>query len=188
MSKIHSDTMMWTYTGREVYPLNLKSKDICITDIAHHLALQNRFSGATKVPYSVAQHSCHVADLLYDQSESSIVQLEGLLHDASEAYLSDIIRPLKHHSKFGHAYEEVERRVDKVIRKRFGLPKHMSRAVRNADNTMVKTECRDLMAFDTSEYRNTRIKNYHEWPWHIKPWSWEEAESEFLKHYESLEI
>ena len=176
---------MWTYTGREVYPLNLKSSDIDIVDIAHHLALQNRFSGATKVPYSVAQHSVLVADLLWNMDEPPIVSLEGLLHDAAEAFLSDIIRPLKHHSKFGHAYEKVEARVDRVIRKHFGLPKHMSKAVRQADDTLVKAECRDLMAFDTGEYRRKRLSSYGEYPWKIESIGWQGAEKAFLQAFES---
>lgn len=46
-----------TYTGRKFYPLDPRPEDVCIEDIAHALALVNRFGGHTRVPYSVAQHS-----------------------------------------------------------------------------------------------------------------------------------
>lgn len=72
-----------------------KTGEISIYDIAHQLANQCRFNGACREFYSVAQHSVLVARLLEASGASPRIQLLGLLHDAHEAYLGDLVRPLK---------------------------------------------------------------------------------------------
>lgn len=59
-----SDVWFQTYTGRVWRPLDPQPEDVVQEDIAHALALTNRFNGATREPYSVAQHCCLVADSL----------------------------------------------------------------------------------------------------------------------------
>ena len=83
---------MELYSGRCVNAMDILSSDIDIKDIAHALALQCRFKGHCKQFYSIAQHSVLVARHLQARS---ILQLFGLLHDAAEAYLGDMISPLK---------------------------------------------------------------------------------------------
>lgn len=70
-----------TYTGRQFWPLDPRAEDIDIRDVAHHLSLICRFNGAGRAFYSLAQHSCLVADTL-----DAPLKLWGLLHDAAEAY------------------------------------------------------------------------------------------------------
>ena len=82
---------METFSGLWVDPLKMQSKEILIEDIAHSLSLQCRYGGHCRCFYSVAQHSVLVSDLL----DGILLQLFGLLHDAAEAYLGDIIAPLK---------------------------------------------------------------------------------------------
>lgn len=82
---------METYTGLEVNPLNLRLRDIRIEDIAHSLALQCRYGGHCKYFYSIAQHSI----LVSKQLNGLPLRLFGLLHDAAEAYLGDMISPMK---------------------------------------------------------------------------------------------
>jgi hypothetical protein len=77
-----------TYTGRRFHFLDPKIDEISIEDIAHALSNVCRFTGHTKRFYSVAEHSCLVSALCDNR-------LEGLLHDASEAYMSDLSSPLK---------------------------------------------------------------------------------------------
>jgi hypothetical protein len=79
-----------TYAGRHVHILNPRPADIYIQDIAHALAHTCRFAGHTPAFYAVAQHSVLVSELLTPD-----LALWGLLHDASEAYLHDLTRPLK---------------------------------------------------------------------------------------------
>jgi hypothetical protein len=80
-----------TFTGRQFWPCDPRPEDVCLEDIAHHLALMCRFGGACRVFYSVAEHSVRVAELVWDRTNGDReAALAGLLHDASEAYLVDI--------------------------------------------------------------------------------------------------
>src|SRR4051794_15527189 len=79
-----------TFSRRQFWPLDPHSDEIHIEDIAHSLSQQCRFGGHSRSFYSVAQHSCLVSALCKANDA-----LWGLLHDASEAYLGDIPRPLK---------------------------------------------------------------------------------------------
>lgn len=79
-----------TKSGRRLYVQNPTIAQIDIEDIAHGLAHQCRFNGQTSNFYSVAQHSVIVASILPPE-----LKLAGLLHDASGAYLGDIVQPLK---------------------------------------------------------------------------------------------
>lgn len=74
-----------TYTGIHFDLVEATEEMICIEDIAHHLAAENRYNGATKFPYSVAQHS-----ILVSEECPEDLMLEGLLHDAEEAYFKDL--------------------------------------------------------------------------------------------------
>jgi 5'-deoxynucleotidase YfbR-like HD superfamily hydrolase len=68
--------------------------------------------------------------------------LQGLMHDAPEAYLGDVIRPLKYELP---NYLEIERQLWRVIAYRFGLPEELSTEVKHADNVALMTERRDLI-------------------------------------------
>ena len=135
-----------TFTGRRFKPLDPSESEISIEDIAHALSNQCRFSGHCRSHYSVAEHSIRVSKLLADWGESPSIQLWGLLHDASEAYLVDIPTPLKISAAFA-AYRDAERRLQIAICQKFGLPLLMPEAVRRADAVLLATEARDLMPF-----------------------------------------
>ncbi len=128
-----------TASGRAFWPLDPRPEDVSIEDIAHALANICRFTGATREFYSVAQHSMLVASMVPPEDA-----LWGLLHDASEAYLCDIARPLKVQPAFA-PYREAEARLMAVICERFGLSPTEPESVRIADRQMLRTEQRDLM-------------------------------------------
>lgn len=107
-----------TYTGRKFYPYDPKPKDVNVEDIAHSLSLQCRFNGHCEHMYSVAQHSINCTKLLKELGYDVKYQLYALLHDASEAYLSDLPRPVK---EYMPEYYEVEQKVQDVIWEHFGL-------------------------------------------------------------------
>lgn len=86
-----------TYKKIEFYPLNPKINDIDIEDIAHALSLLCRANGHFKHFYSVGLHSLNCAYEAMARGYSDRVVLGCLLHDGSEAYLSDITRPVKKH-------------------------------------------------------------------------------------------
>jgi uncharacterized protein len=134
------DAWIQTYSGRRFTPTNPNPDAIVIQDIAHSLSMQCRFSGHTKKFYSVAQHCVLVSHLCNFEDA-----LWGLLHDASEAYLVDIPRPLKHSGQFD-AYLNFEKVMQEAICKRFSLPMEEPVSVKRADKIMLATEARDLMS------------------------------------------
>lgn len=126
-----------TYSGKQFWPIDPRPEDICMEDVAHALSLICRFSGHCRRFYSVAQHSVLVSELVEPE-----FALWGLLHDASEAYLSDIARPVK---PYLANYQELELGIEKCIAERFDLVWPMPAAVKKADSIMLATEARDLM-------------------------------------------
>lgn len=141
-------TWILTASGKHVDLADPQPDQIDIRDIAQGLSNEARFNGHTRRFYSVAQHSILVSDLVPRQHA-----LEGLLHDATEAYMKDIPMPLKHMLP---DYKRIEQRVDAVIRAKFGLPAQCSAAVKQADLVMLATERRDLMPDDAAEWEILR--------------------------------
>jgi hypothetical protein len=137
------------YSGGRIRPLDPDPNDIHIEDIAHALACQNRFTGHLRYPVSVAEHSLRVAALVPEG-----LKLEALLHDASEAYLSDIARPLKQAPVFGATYKRYESVLERAIAVRFNLPirpfGEMHPEIKKADqlalNAEVKTFAHETFA------------------------------------------
>lgn len=123
---------IFTYTGKRVDFLSLRSEDISILDIAHSLSNLCRFAGHTRDYYSVAEHSVRVSFLLPDH-----LKLAGLLHDAAEAYLVDLPTPLK---KLLPGYTNIESAVERTLFKHFGLPLELPNEVKEADQQMLAQE------------------------------------------------
>ena len=110
-----------TFTGALVDPLAPDPALIEPEDIAHALAHHCRFGGHSRVFYSVAQHSCVVADAVEARGAGVDEVLSALLHDAAEAYLGDLPHPLKHRSPLGVVFREAEQRLQEAVSERFGL-------------------------------------------------------------------
>ena len=108
------DRYLSTYTGKKFYPYDPRPEQICIEDIAHGLSMLCRFVGQCRFFFSVAEHSIAVARLL-----PANLKLFGLLHDASEAYLADLPRPVKAGLP---EYKAIEANVERVIAEKFELP------------------------------------------------------------------
>jgi hypothetical protein len=109
--------------------------------------------------------------------------LEGLMHDASEAYLGDVARPIKKASYVGKLYEKAEDRLMAIIAEKFGTTWPMADVVAWADNVLLRTEQRDLMPYPNDLYT---LEQYEMLPDIINPWTPEEAEIEFLDRYHEL--
>lgn len=101
-----------TFTKRHFDPINADIDDIEIADIAHALSLLCRANGHFEHFYSVAQHSLNCVKEAKARGYSERVQLGCLLHDASEAYLSDVTRPMKAQLP---KYFEVEEKLQNAI-------------------------------------------------------------------------
>lgn len=131
-----------TYRGIIFYPIDPRIEEIDIIDIAHSLGHMCRFTGHTKKFYSVAEHCIRVS-----QIATKKLKLYALLHDASEAYLTDIPRPLKKLPLFND-YLVYEKRLQNMIYKKFGL-RPLSTKLQNEldyiDEMVLMTEGRDLM-------------------------------------------
>lgn len=82
-------------SGRYVDPFNIRVEDISIKDIAHHLSMICRYNGGCLTNWSVAEHCVALAIAVKRAGGTLMQQLTALLHDASEAYIGDIVRPLK---------------------------------------------------------------------------------------------
>lgn len=138
--------MSWilTHTGRHFDLVDPQPDMINVLDIAHGLSNCCRFAGHSSHFYSVAQHS-----VLASRIVPAGYELEALLHDASEAYLGDVTRPLK---LLLPDYRAIEQRVEAAIRAAFGLPSRQSDTVTHADRVMLATERRDLMPQDADEW------------------------------------
>lgn len=125
-----------TFTGKKFFPLAPDADAIDIVDIAHALANQCRFNGHSKKFYSVAEHSAIAATLC--KSDRYLAKYM-LLHDAAEAYLSDIPRPLKVLPEFGF-YREAEGRLQAMIYEKFGLAPIEPSGVKDLDKQMLREE------------------------------------------------
>ena len=112
-----------------------------LQDIAHHLARICRFGGAVDGYYSVASHCVYVAtELEREGYRRSIVQA-GLLHDAAEAYIGDMVSGLK---RLMPEYRRLEDRYTAAIEHQFSVTFHGSRIIKTADLRARLSECRDL--------------------------------------------
>lgn len=136
---------MTTYTGKRFHLFDPRAEEICIEDIAHALSQLCRFTGHCRHFYSVGQHSWHASYLV-----PPAFAMEALLHDAAEAYINDLSRPLKHDPRMA-GYIDVEQRIDTTIRHTFGLPiiaepPYMSPEIKDVDNKLVYTEAKQLVA------------------------------------------
>ena len=148
-----------TRSGNFFWPLEPEPADIRIDDIAHALAAVCRFTGHTTRPYTVAEHSILVGSTLPEGT----LRLWGLLHDASEAYLSDVAGPIKKHLA---NYEEIEDRLMQCIAAKFGLPWPMPCEVKVADKYMLVVEQGSLMNYagrDRPPLPDRQPLYSHEW-------------------------
>ena len=126
-------------SGKPFWPLDPRPEEIEIEDIGHSLAIQARFMGHTRVHYAIASHCLFVSSLVPPQDA-----LWGLLHDASEAYLVDLPRPLKQLPEFSQ-YRAIEANLMRVVCEKFGLDPMQPESVTQADVVALMTEGRDLL-------------------------------------------
>ncbi len=146
--------MSWmiTHTGQEHTlsgPMVLHNT-ISINDIAHALAIVNRFTGHTNRPYSVAEHSLLCADMARHDSKSALVQLCCLLHDAHEVYTGDVSSPAK--QAIGFQWTAFEAVHADAVRRAMGLHTAFTahrELVNRYDLIALATERRDLTSYDT---------------------------------------
>jgi hypothetical protein len=172
--KRHGDWMQ-TYSGKVFWPLDPRPEDVDIVDIAHALSMQCRYGGHCQRFYSVAEHSCLVSGAL-----STEHALSGLMHDASEAYLQDIIRPVK---GWLAGYGEIENKLMECIAARYNFTWPMPIAVKDTDNRILLNEQAALMPNPPMAW-NVPCKPLDGVV--IAGWSQLEAKQRFLDMFHSL--
>lgn len=137
-----------TLDCRFVDPLAIKVEDIVIGDVAHALSMQCRFNGYTSRHYSVAEHSINVAyavskwlstqtEHAYTDAEQQSIIRQALLHDATEAYLLDLPKPVKNSMPI---YRQIEDAAWVVIAERFKVAVPLHPQIKIADVRMRVTE------------------------------------------------
>jgi len=179
-----------TSSGRRYYPADPRPGDFDIEDIAHALSLQCRFGGHVRRHYSVAEHCVHVS---YECCGK--YTLDGLLHDASEAYLVDMPRPAKGAPGM-EGYGRMEARLMAALipqlrnfpRRRPVNVWETPACVAVADERMLATEARDLMPQDGPGGVKGWSLNHEPYP-HLsvrRPWGHAKAKRRFLRRYREL--
>ena len=162
-----------TFLGNRFYPAAPRIEDVHIEDIAHGLAFQCRFNGQTRAFYSVAQHSLLVAGLV-----PARLRLAALLHDAAEAYLGDMVKPLK---ALFPEFSQLEEGVMAIIGERFGVTGFRNPAIKRADLIALATEKRDLMPHSCEPWAT--LAGITPVPVRIRPLAPHEAKAAFLERF-----
>jgi hypothetical protein len=165
---LHADSpsAISTISGRRVDPLNAHPDDINIYEIAHALSRSCRYNGHVGGFLSVARHSLWVSARLKTWGHDARVQLTGLLHDASEAYVGDMVKPLKRDPSMAK-FVEAEDALQGVIAQAFNLPWPMPEAIHEADRFVtveveLGTRFRDTWNSTPEEDRHAFMSRYYD--------------------------
>lgn len=171
----HAASWMQTYTGKAFRPMDPRPDDVCIEDIAHALSMQCRYNGHVKRFASVAEHC-----VLVSRHVPARDALWGLLHDATEAYVGDMVRPLKIHMP---AFREAEDRVMEAIAEKFGLNPQMPASVHEADSRILLDERAALLG---EPPRQWAVDGLAPLGCTVHGWSPAEAEQAYLRRFAEL--
>jgi len=161
-----------TWSGEKFHPFFPNPAEVKICDIAHALSNICRFTGHTDEFYSVAQHCVLVSEQVPLEHAFA-----ALLHDASEAYLSDIAMPVK---PWLLNYRQVELNLMLAISLAFDFDWPPDESIHQADMRLQATEARDLMG-------GTKFDGLPDpYPFKIEPWEPKKARSMFMRRFKEL--
>lgn len=125
-----------TRSGERWYFVDCVPEDVVVSDVAYALAHQNRFNG--HAPYNVAVHSMRTADIVIALGHPEH-ELSALTHDGHEAYVGDVVSPLK---RLLPGFKEIEHLNASVVRTAFGVPIELPDVVVSADALALEEESR----------------------------------------------
>jgi len=171
------------FNGGAAWPLDMEKTDIQIEDIAHALSMKVRFTGHCIEPYSVAQHSCHVCDLVPEEDKH-----EGLMHDAAEYVLPDLPSPVKGLPEVRAWFKPIEHQAEKAIAKRFNLRLPFPPSIKLADNGMVLFERSKILKPAKFPWMAWTVPGDPAFISDFEVWGWKRAKHEFLARAARLEI
>jgi uncharacterized protein len=164
---------METFSGVKFYPLDAQVDEIKIEDIAHALSNICRWGGHSKSFYSVAQHCVLVSQLV-----TKDCALEGLMHDASEAYLIDLPTPIK---RMIPQYREIEAKLSVTLSQKYGYKYPYPDEVTRQDFHSKVIEYNALLSTKEIRMFEGKVPTIS-----IKPWLPEQAEDRFLVVFNKL--
>lgn len=167
---------MQTHSGRAFYPLQPAPSEVDIDDIAHALGMVCRYAGHCRRFYSVAEHS-----VLLSHTVDPEHARWALLHDASEAYMGDMVRPLKYEMP---KFQAAEDHLMRIIGVKFGLVGEMPAQVKEHDTRIVVDEREQIM--QTSRLPWPLLEGYASLGVTIQGWSPRRAKAEYLSRYQQL--
>lgn len=165
-----------TYSGNRFNILDPNPADVKLEDIACALARQARFNGHTRFFFSVGQHSCLGAEI----SPTKEIALHMLFHDATEAYVGDLVSPVK---ALLPDFEIIESRIHWAISQAFDLEYPLPKVVKQIDRRLLATEVRDLI---TKDLKSWSIGDDEPFDFPVIPWPPEVTEARFLEMAKSL--
>ena len=175
------DAWLNTVSGKKVSYTDPDPDQIDIQDIAHSLSMICRYNGHIRKFYSVAEHSVWVSKMVPQEGQ---LPLWGLLHDAAEAYIGDMVTPLKNVQP---QYMEVEKILERTIFMVFGLEYDLDvtkpKEVKEADERMLATE---TMQLEYGMHPDWTIPYEPYDDLTIRAWRPEFAKTEFLLRYNQL--
>ena len=166
-------------SGNKWYVAQPGPEDARIEDIAAALSKLCRFGGHSSEFYSVAQHSVLCAIEAWRAEKTPEQILNVLMHDASEAYLVDVPRPVK---LMLPEYKTLEFRTEEALALAFNLTYPHPRYVKEIDNRMLNTEQKYLMPEGHEPYLPD-VEPYDLAPGAMLGWTPQKAESAFLFYY-----
>jgi hypothetical protein len=182
-----------THSGLKFHPRFIESLEVRVEDIAYQLARVNRYNGCLDTDvYSVAQHSIIVHDLVLARFERNLKQLgvppspfvhsllalQALFHDASEAYMPDLPSPYK---ELVPDYVDLENKIQEEILRQLDIDGPISPLVKQVDKEVRATEMRSLQKWDEPHPAPGSDLDFY-----ILPMSSKEAEAKFLERYEAI--
>lgn len=138
-------TFFFTHSRKKLDLANIKEEDICLEDIAHHLSKICRYGGALGLfkHYSVARHSLYMYDWAKKKGWPKDILAAILFHDASEAFLGDVVSGLK---KYLADYLIIEDKIQNIIYKKYDIKKvHITYLVKTLDTRIVLDEANAFM-------------------------------------------
>lgn len=166
-----------TFTNKQYHFMNPSVSEVCIEDISQALSMSCRYSGHVKSFYSVAEHCCIISDKILDLTGDKSQAYDALMHDASEAYLNDIPRPIKPHLD---NYLSIEGMAERCIQKALHC-NPMNNLIAELDKNIVRDEAVQLFNSIPSwvnDYESIGITVLSLTP--------EDAKREFLSRFERL--
>lgn len=156
--------------------------DIHIQDLAHALAHVCRYNGHVQKFYSVAEHSV-VMMLWAERNLKDITPVELmtiLLHDASEAYIGDMTRPLK---QMFPEFKALEERIHMAVAERFGTMYPHPEWLKDLNLRILVDERKQAMGKTENDWGMTSLEGLNVY---LSFWSPAEARDQFRKQYERL--